>query len=90
MWAPAAGVADTVRLTEKYPFVYGAVGVHPDEIGTLDEEKMKWLKSLCDLPKVVAVGRSDLIIIGTRNTMIFRKSGSSARWIWQKRQNFPL
>ena len=58
--ASLRGVADTVRLTEKYPFVYGAVGVHPDEIGTLDEEKMKWLKSLCDLPKVVAVGEIGL------------------------------
>ena len=28
-----------VELTEKYPFVYGAVGVHPDEVGELDEEK---------------------------------------------------
>ena len=58
--ASLRGVADTVRLTEKYPFVYGAVGVHPDEVGTLDEEKMKWLKSLCDLPKVVAVGEIGL------------------------------
>ena len=58
--ASLRGVADTVRLTEKYPFVYGAVGVHPDEIGSLDEEKMKWLRSLCDLPKVVAVGEIGL------------------------------
>ena len=31
-----------VELTEKYPFVYGAVGVHPDEVGELDEEKRSW------------------------------------------------
>ena len=54
--ASLRGVEDTVRLTEKYPFVYGAVGVHPDEVGSLDEEKIKWLRSLCDLEKIVAVG----------------------------------
>ena len=28
--ASLQGVEDTVKLTEKYPFVYGAVGVHPE------------------------------------------------------------
>ena len=58
--ASLRGVEDTVRLTEKYPFVYGAVGVHPDEVGSLDEEKIKWLRSLCDLEKIVAVGEIGL------------------------------
>ena len=26
------------RLTEKYTFIYGAAGVHPDAVGELDEE----------------------------------------------------
>ena len=25
------------KLTEDYPFVYGAIGVHPHEVGSLDE-----------------------------------------------------
>ena len=29
------------QLTDRYPFIYGAIGVHPDEVGELDEEKMK-------------------------------------------------
>ena len=33
------GVLDTVKLTEQYPFVYGAVGIDPDKVGVLDEEK---------------------------------------------------
>lgn len=33
------GVEDTVKLMEQYSFVYGAVGIHPDEVGDLDEEK---------------------------------------------------
>ena len=27
---------DTIRLTEKYSFIYGALGVHPDELDDID------------------------------------------------------
>lgn len=48
------------ELTEKYPFVYGAVGVHPDEVGELDEEKLLRMADLLDLDKIVAVGEIGL------------------------------
>ncbi len=49
-----------VELTEKYPFVYGAVGVHPDEVGELDEEKFLRMADLLDRDKIVAVGEIGL------------------------------
>lgn len=49
-----------VELTEKYPFVYGAVGVHPDEVGELDEEKLLRMAELLDRDKIVAVGEIGL------------------------------
>lgn len=58
--ASMRGVEDTVKLMEKYPFVYGAVGIHPDEVGELNEEKMKRLRALCDCEKTVAVGEIGL------------------------------
>lgn len=58
--ASLKGVRDTVALTEKYPFVYGAVGVHPDEVGELTEEHMEWMRSLCEKEKIVAVGEIGL------------------------------
>lgn len=58
--ASMRGVEDTVKLMEKYPFVYGAVGIHPDEVGELNEEKMKRLRKLCDHEKTVAVGEIGL------------------------------
>lgn len=58
--ASLEGVANTITLMERYPFIYGAVGVHPDEIGELNEENMIWLRSLCDLKKTVAVGEIGL------------------------------
>ena len=42
--ASLAGTKRTIELAEKYPFVYGAAGVHPDEAGELNEETFAWLK----------------------------------------------
>lgn len=58
--ASLRGVRDTVALTEKYDFIFGAVGVHPDEVGTLLEEQMDWLRELTFREKIVAVGEIGL------------------------------
>ncbi len=50
----------TLALTERYPFVYGAMGVHPSETEELNEENFAWLKAQCAAPKVVAVGEIGL------------------------------
>lgn len=49
-----------IRLTEKYPFMYGAVGVHPDEAGTLNEKAFQRMEALLDCGKIVAVGEIGL------------------------------
>lgn len=49
-----------LRLTEDYPFIYGAVGVHPDEVGELDEESFARMSVLLDREKIVAVGEIGL------------------------------
>lgn len=53
-------VTEVVELAEKYPFVYAAVGLHPDEVGDLDEERFAYVKSQCQKEKVVAVGEIGL------------------------------
>ncbi len=58
--ASLASTKKTLELTEKYPFIYGAVGVHPSETAELDEENFAWLEKQCALPKVVAVGEIGL------------------------------
>lgn len=58
--ASLEGVRRTVELTEAYPFVYGAAGVHPDEVGALNEESFQWLKDQCRREKIVAVGEIGL------------------------------
>ena len=58
--ASLRGVRDTVKLMEQYPFIYGAVGIHPDEVGDLDEAKLRWIETLCAHEKTVAVGEIGL------------------------------
>lgn len=48
------------KLTEEYPFMYGAVGIHPDDAGTLTEEHMDRMEQLLELEKIVAVGEIGL------------------------------
>lgn len=50
----------TVELGRKYSFIYGAAGVHPDEVGALNEETFAWLREQCREEKIVAVGEIGL------------------------------
>ena len=50
----------TIDLMEKYPFVYGAVGVHPDDVGSLNEEMMNKMRQICRMKKTAAVGEIGL------------------------------
>lgn len=43
--------AAAVRLTERYSFIYGAVGVHPSETTGLTERDMEQLKEYAALPR---------------------------------------
>lgn len=58
--ASLAGSEASVKLSEQYPFIYGAVGVHPSEVEELTEEGIGRLRSLCGHEKVVAVGEIGL------------------------------
>lgn len=53
-------VTEVVELAQKYPHVYAAVGIHPDEVGNLTEERFEFLKFQCQKEKVVAVGEIGL------------------------------
>ncbi|MGN0484997.1 MAG: TatD family hydrolase [Lachnospiraceae bacterium] len=50
----------SIKLAEQYPHVYAAVGVHPSDLGCLDEDGMDWLTVQCRNPKVAAVGEIGL------------------------------
>ena len=49
-----------IALSERYPFVYAAVGVHPEECGDWQDQDVDTLRSLAANPRVVAVGEIGL------------------------------
>ncbi len=58
--ASLAGCRATVALTQEYPFIFGAIGVHPSEVAELNEENFELLREWCMLDKIVAVGETGL------------------------------
>lgn len=60
---PAIDLASCSRvlaLADRYPGVYAAVGVHPNDCGDFTEDTVKALRELAQHPKVVAIGEIGL------------------------------
>lgn len=51
---------EVIKLVEKNPNVYGAIGIHPDEVDTVTEESFKLIEENISNPKVVAIGEIGL------------------------------
>ena len=79
---------NALALAHQYPAVYAAVGVHPDEVGELNDDALARLEEMCHDPKVVAVVRSVLITTGMWSRERFNRSGSSDSLIWRERSGF--
>lgn len=50
----------TIALTERFPHVFGAIGIHPQEVEELNDEKFSEIKKLALKSKIVAVGEIGL------------------------------
>lgn len=51
---------EAIKLAEKYPSVYAAVGIHPHDAGEADAGTLKALSELLKHPRVVAAGEMGL------------------------------
>lgn len=58
--ASMRSVRSTLALTKEYPFIYGAVGIHPDDVEDLDEEAFAELREIASMDKIVAIGEIGL------------------------------
>lgn len=58
--ASLSSCRETLRMAEKYPFVYGAIGVHPSETAELNEDNFLQLSEMVKHEKCVAVGEIGL------------------------------
>lgn len=58
--ANMASSRETVRMCGQYPFLYGAVGIHPTDAQELNEAAWEELKQLSGREKIVAIGEIGL------------------------------
>ncbi len=49
-----------IELAEKLDFVYAAVGIHPEELASCDEDSLLEIRNLAEHPKCVAIGEIGL------------------------------
>jgi TatD DNase family protein len=67
------GVLASQALADKYSHVYAAAGVHPDEVGVMNEQRLLELYELCRNPKTVAVGEIGLDYYWDKEAHDFQK-----------------
>ena len=58
--ATMQGAKDSVAMAKQYPFMYAAVGIHPESAKDLNEEEFEVLRNLAKEEKVVAIGEIGL------------------------------
>ena len=51
---------EVLELVEKYPNVYGTLGIHPEEIDNLTNDSFKIIEENVNNPKIVAIGEIGL------------------------------
>ena len=84
--ASVGGFGGTLELIKAYPFVYGAVGVHPDDAGIMTQDTLDEIRRLSHLKKMVAIGEIGLEYYGHKEDAehkqqqeMFRAQMDSAR-----------
>ncbi|MFC3772402.1 TatD family hydrolase [Paenibacillus sp. GCM10012303] len=53
-------IPTSLELTERYDFIYTAVGWHPTDALDMKPEDLDWIEQLCSRDKVVAIGEIGL------------------------------
>lgn len=53
-------IPSTLKLARDYPFIYAAIGWHPQDASDMTDEDLEQLEELCHVPKVVAIGEIGL------------------------------
>ena len=88
--ASIASTKTTLALAEAHPFMYAAVGVHPNETAELTVADMKWLESLAENPKVVAIGEIGLDYYWDEPEREIQKHWFSAQLEVAKKTGLPV
>lgn len=57
-----------IEMAEKLPYVYGAVGIHPEAVDTIDDTYLEAISEYSKHPKIVAIGEIGLDYYWTTET----------------------
>lgn len=77
--ASMRGAKDSWRLMQEHDFIYGAIVIHPDHAGEMDEEGLQQLREMLRHPKAVAVGEIGLDYYWDRETHEVQKKWFTAQ-----------
>ena len=58
--ATIKGGYDSIEMSKRYPFIFAAIGVHPDEAHNMNDEELERFREAAAFEKVVAVGEIGL------------------------------
>jgi len=88
--ANMASSRETAAMCEKYPFMYGAVGIHPSDSLELNEDALKELKELAVREKIVAIGEIGLDYYWPEPSREVQKLALEAQIALAKEVNLPM
>lgn len=83
-------VKQTLALIGEYPFLYGAVGIHPSETMELNEESFNGLKAAAKQDKVVAIGEIGLDYHWEEPDRKTQLYWFERQLLWAKEENLPV
>ena len=81
---------DILKLTEDFPFVYAAAGIHPEEVLTAGDGYLDALKKYVKHPKIKAIGEIGLDYHWTTDTKIQQQHIFAEQIELAKEVNLPV
>ncbi len=83
-------IKSTLELIGKYDFMYGAVGIHPEEAAKLNEENFLWVQKMTKQPKIVSVGEIGLDYYWDDQERTIQKKWFERQIEWAKEIKLPM
>lgn len=83
-------IIKSIALSEKYPFIYTTIGVHPSDCAEMDEDELNWLGDQCSYEKAVAVGEIGLDYHYDEPSKDIQKKWFEAQIDLARRVNLPI
>ena len=86
------GCEKTVEFMNKYDFIYGAIGIHPSDIGDLNDDTCRWLEEKSTLEKIVAIGEIGLDYYWDKEEEVQKAQREWFEWQMElaKREGLPV